>query len=273
MSNDGIDWPAVFDAEADETTFMEGRIPGHNYISTNFLLKRPGSADDGQTARFICKVFDDDGCEAGQVEVDGEVWPVYESPKGRVQVKLLVARDDKRIKDLWIQRFKIKTSGEREAGSVLHLDGSDAQALAGLFQSLQYMPIEGSSTVRIDDDLMRRVLEDPSLLARYKVAPDVLKTVIEQDPTATDIVAVAGRRSAVDRFRRLLNDESYFKAEKSRLGLHGSEAIWQRLFEEHPWILGAGLTQQLLTSWDSERLEQVVAGYSVAGSGKRADAL
>jgi hypothetical protein len=51
------------------------------------------------------------------------------------------------------------------------------------------------------------------------------------------------------------------------------EAVWQRFLEENPWILGISLAGQLLTSWDSAKLEQVVAGFSVGGSGKRTDAL
>jgi hypothetical protein len=44
-------------------------------------------------------------------------------------------------------------------------------------------------------------------------------------------------------------------------------------FEDNPWILGVPLTGQLLTSWNNQKLEQVVAGSSIAGVGKRADAL
>lgn len=53
----------------------------------------------------------------------------------------------------------------------------------------------------------------------------------------------------------------------------GKEAVWQRFFEENPWILGIGLGSQLLTSWSEDRLEQFVKGHSIAGFGKRADAL
>ena len=53
----------------------------------------------------------------------------------------------------------------------------------------------------------------------------------------------------------------------------GPERAWQKLLEAEPWVLGIGLDCQLLTSWDDDRLEQTVAGHSVAGPGKRVDAL
>ena len=44
-------------------------------------------------------------------------------------------------------------------------------------------------------------------------------------------------------------------------------------FEANKWIFGSGLTTQFLHSWDLDRLEQTVVGASVAGTGKRPDAL
>ena len=264
------DWLGV---EPDETTWMQGRKIDHTYASRSFDLKRSGSEDDGAPARFVYKVFDDDGHEASEVEFDGTAWPISASPAGRRQVKLLVARQADHIKDLWIQQFKTTKSNGVEAGNVFHLSGRDAQALCQLFKNLEYLPIEGESTTRIDDDVMRKILADPATLATYDVEPDVLRTIVEQDASATDIIAVAGRRAAVVRFRKLLDDPDYFESERQRLGVRGEEAVWQKLFEEHPWILGVGLSNQLLTSWNSEKLEQVVSGYSVNAIGKRTDAL
>jgi hypothetical protein len=49
--------------------------------------------------------------------------------------------------------------------------------------------------------------------------------------------------------------------------------VWKRLSEENPWILGVSLAGQLLAAWSHEKHEQVVAGSSISGPGKRADAL
>ena len=87
------------------------------------------------------------------------------------------------------------------------------------------------------------------------------------------MVAVARRRAEVDRFRRLLDDASYFDSEVALTPRKRGEDVWQRFFEANPWILGTGLGGQLYTSWDEEKLEQVVGGASIAHEGKRADAL
>ena len=106
----------------------------------------------------------------------------------------------------------------------------------------------------------------------YDLAPDHFKQVIEVDPYAADIVAIAHRREVVERFRRLLSDDDFFESVCTIIGGR-TEAVWQRFLEENPWILGIGLTGQLLTSWNEHKLEQVVTGFSVSGSGKRTDAL
>ena len=106
----------------------------------------------------------------------------------------------------------------------------------------------------------------------YNLSPDAFRAAIQSDPAATDVIALNHRKAVVERFRILLSDSDVFAEAKSE---HGGrpEAVWQSFLEESPWILGIGLSGQLLTSWNNERLEQVVAGFSVTGPGKRADAL
>ena len=119
--------------------------------------------------------------------------------------------------------------------------------------------------------------EEPLPLLRiaetlYRRDPGLLTSLIETDVTAHDVVAIAHRRLVVESFRRLLENEDVFKEATAEFGGR-KEAVWQNLVEQNPWILGASLTGQLLTSWSEEKLEQVVAGFSVSGPGKRTDAL
>lgn len=115
---------------------------------------------------------------------------------------------------------------------------------------------------------------DPSRLAKaYQRHPNLFRELVSNDAAAGDVIALAHRRQQIDRFRKLLDDEAYFESEKAEIENAGNEAVWQRFFEQNPWIFGVSLTGQLLTSWDEERLEQTVAGRSIASVGKRADAL
>ncbi|MGV9613482.1 Shedu immune nuclease family protein [Nocardia xishanensis] len=114
--------------------------------------------------------------------------------------------------------------------------------------------------------------DEARLIAAYRSNPELFRKLIENDEAAHDVVAMAHRRQQVDRFRRLLTDDDYFDSEVDA-SPGGAESIWQKFFEANPWIFGLSLGGQLLTSWDDRRLEQVVAGFSVSGVGKRVDAL
>jgi hypothetical protein len=117
------------------------------------------------------------------------------------------------------------------------------------------------------------VADERTLSSLYSLEPARFRDMIERDESARDVIAVAGRRAAHRRIRMLLHDDEYFDLETQRTPDGKAETVWQRFFEDNPWILGVSLAGQLLTSWDDERLEQVVAGFSVAGAGKRTDAL
>jgi len=260
--------------EPDEATFMSGRQEGRTYYSKSFTLPRPGSADDGQPARFMYKVFDDDGGEEAVIEADGTSWGIHRSEAGHAQVKLLLARESTHVKDLWIQRLRDTKNG-LQCYTVLHLNSPEAEALIDALRNLDYVPMDGSElTVRVDDALVRQVFSDPTaLVSAYDADPETIRQVIAGNVNARDVIAVANRRAALDRFHRLLEDVDFFDSEKERLGTVGREGVWQDFFEENSWILGVGLTGQLLTSWNDDKLEQVVAGSSIAGVGKRADGL
>jgi len=264
----GID---EWDDDADETTYAQGRVDDRIYVSRSFPLERSGSDDDGSPARFVCKVFDPD--EETLLERQGEEWIVRSTPAGRYQFKLLVAREAGNVKDLWIQR--VPASGQGGAvKNLLHLPQREAARLVELVQTLQVIPVEGATTVRIDDSLVRDLFADPdSFVSIYRRDPDHFRRLISNDETARDVVAIAARRLAVRRFRRLLEDDDFFDAAVQSTAHRRPESVWQEFFEECPWIFGVALAGQFLTSWSDERLEQVVAGSSIAGPGKRADAL
>src|SRR2546423_776367 len=110
--NDDLD---AFDQEPDETTYAQGRLPGRTYASRSFPLSRPGSSDHGQPARFIYKVFDPE--TEHLLERDGEEWVIRQTPGGRYQFKLLLAREGGNLKHLWIQRVP----GAGKGGAVTNL--------------------------------------------------------------------------------------------------------------------------------------------------------
>ncbi|WP_218595196.1 Shedu immune nuclease family protein [Pseudonocardia oceani] len=257
-----------------EVGYALGRLPERTYISRSFRLDLRNSQDYGEPARFVTKVFDEapepeDLGTAEEIEWTEAV--VSTTPGGRKQIKIQIARQAGQVREIEIQ--KVPTNGDAERmDSLLKLDRKSSARLIQVIQSLQYVPVEGDEgKVRLDDDIMREFFTDPeNVISAYRRSPGEFRRAIVDDPNADDVVAIAHRREVVAEFRSLMEDEDYFESER---GGGKPEAVWQRFLEANPWILGIGLTGQLLTSWDRDKLEKVVAGFSVGRAGKRVDGL
>ncbi|MGQ7297018.1 Shedu immune nuclease family protein [Quadrisphaera sp. KR29] len=255
---------------ATEVDYALGRRTDRFYINRSFVLRQPGSQDDGEAARYIYKVFDETVDAADETENwDNEVF--YVSPKGRTQLQLQVARTPGGVRKLRLQRV---TSGRNGSNleTLLTLDRSQAASLIQLIQALQHIPADGDTSEVLDDSTLSAALNDPRLLTQlYSRKRDEVREHFESDESADDILALARRRAVVQKMELWLADAGAFAAAVSEAG--GPERAWQHLLEANPWILGVGLGGQLLTSWDDARLEQRVTGQSVSGVGKTVDAL
>lgn len=258
------------DLEPDPVLYAQGRQADRTYASKSFVLNRSGSSDDGTPARFIYKVFDNE--QEHRLERSGDEWLVRQTPAGRYQVKLLVARESGNVKELWIQRVpSLETQSTLETR--LNLRGSEAQRLIDLVRLLPLIEPSDAESVRVNDDLIRDLFTTPSHLGSlYRSDPGQYRQMIVDDATARDVLALASRRRVRDEFRIMLDEPSFFDSLAKDVG-GSSERVWQQFFERNPWILGVSLASQLLTSWDDERLEQIVSGFDISSPGKRTDAL
>jgi hypothetical protein len=138
--------------------------------------------------------------------------------------------------------------------------------------------------VEIRDGVPREVIEaflghpdllgDPEVVRSVlKLNPELTRAIIETELSAFDVQSLAYRRRQLAVMRRLLDDQDFFGQQREKLGISGKEGVWQRFFEDNQWIFGFALHYMIGEGVYPDRLEQVVAGYSVAGAGKRADAL
>ncbi|MFB8274245.1 Shedu immune nuclease family protein [Nocardia colli] len=175
--------------------------------------------------------------------------------------------------------FKVLPS---EDGPLVHLSTFGSRKRASHRKSSQSMQFDERTARELievlreafgNKDIRYADVEEDLLVAAYRKDPQRFRQLITDDETARDVVALAHRRKQVARFRRLLNDDAYFAEEAKTCTKPGNEPVWQRFFEENPWIFGVSLAGQLLTSWSREQLEQIVAGSSISGVGKRTDAL
>lgn len=255
--------------EPTEVTFAEGRLPTRTYASRSFTAAF--GQDEGQPSRYIYKVFDE------VVTDDDDDWDwtnevVFSTPGGRKQLQLQVARSAGAVRKLRIQ--KVPTSGDlTRLETVLELDRDQATRLIDMLRTIDAIPVEGESTVHVDDQLLRDVFADPTAMASaYANDPERVRALIETDANASDVIALQHRRGVAVTMRSWLEDDDAFAQASAAAG--GPERAWQRLLEANPWVLGIGLGGgQLLTSWEEGKLEQTVVGRSIKGVGKRTDAL
>lgn len=254
--------------QPNEVTYAEGRLATRTYATRSFIMKF--GQDEGYLSRYIYRVFD----EVPTEDADDWDWTsqvIYTTPGGRKQLQLQVARAEGAVRKLRIQ--KVPTTGDRtKLETILELNREQARRLLDTLRAIDGIPIEGESSVYVDDQLLRDVFADPTAVAAiYSQDPERFRALIESDADADDVIALQHRRDVVARMHEWLEDEAAFDAVVT--DARGPERAWQALLEENPWILGVGLGGQLFTSWDASHLEQTVVGRSIKGVGKRVDAL
>jgi len=262
--------PFVDPEQSSPADYALMRRTDSTYLSKTFALSSDigvGAGNEGKPARIIYKVFD---LESGKFQFrEADEWVVRVSPQGRSQVKLVIYGDHVAIQEIIIQRVD-----RGSLQTLLRLEGRDARRFVELIEGVSKIPVEGGETVRVDSDLLRAVTQDPSAIRRlYNQDRESFRRTIAEDSAANDLIALARRKEQVSKFRRLIYDDDFFDREVSRAPGSQKERVWQDFFEENKWVFGVGLATPFLTSWNNEKLEQVVAGYSVLGKGKRADGL
>lgn len=129
-------------------------------------------------------------------------------------------------------------------------------------------------------EVVRSFLNHPELLGNPDVIravlamnPELSRAIMETEIQAVDVHSLAFRRKQLEEMEQLLYDQAYFAARQEELQLRGKEPVWQDFFERNQWIFGFALHYVIGEGVQPERLEQVVAGHSIAGAGKRTDAL
>lgn len=266
MSDDPLSSISEPQTEAD---YARLRRPDRTYIARSSPYPFSASSDFGEPSRRVRRVFDE--VENSMVP-DGEESQVI-SANSRTQICLWVVRELGRVKEIRIERVP-QPGVDADVKTLLSLTGENCERLINLVRIVDRVPPDGVEGIRIDDSLLDLVLADPNAAGDlYRYDPGFFRTLMAADVEAEDVIAIGRRRSQVERFRQLLTDDSFFDAQVDAASTRGAEAIWQTFFEENPWILGVSLSSQILTSWSSSKLEQVVAGNTAIQKGKRVDAL
>ncbi|WP_280208176.1 Shedu immune nuclease family protein [Nocardia cyriacigeorgica] len=131
----------------------------------------------------------------------------------------------------------------------------------------------------VPHDRFRAISDDSTELAEVLKGKDkatvlaAMRQLFGGSVTQADLDLIAGRKTQLDVFERLLTDQEYFTEQMERRNKE-IEGVWQDFFESNPWIFGYGLTLISCESYDKDKLERATTGRSVfGGAGKRVDAL
>lgn len=241
-----------------DVDYAKRRLPEYIYVSKTFPLKWPRESPDyGQPARYVRKVFDEPE-ETEDLDLLSDIerteYVVDTTPKGRKQIQLQVTRQAGNIRQIKIQRVPTDPDAT-ELQEILKLGREASAQLILVARSLENIPVDGDEgRIRVADQVLRDIFSDPEAIAGiYNREPERFRQLVEDDPEANDVIALAHRKEVVEHFRQLLTEPDFFEQERQATPGGKREAVWQRFLERNPWILGIGLTGQLLTSWDADR--------------------
>lgn len=252
----------------DDADFIEKKRSDRIYLSKTFQV----GIDKDREARYVTRVFDEADRSAFDA-VDGEI-VIRATHNDKVQVKAVVTSDDHKIRQLTLQSFRIYKDGARPNEQYgINLRGDEIARLLQFAEVATKLEVTTPGRLRIDEEALSQFDIDDAAKAWLRRHPDVIREIVEHQVTSRDVVAVAFRRQQLEVFGKLLNDAEYFdKAVASKFN-RSEEALWQAFFEKNRWIFGYGLFYLSASGLSDKKLEQIVAGATVATDGKRVDGL
>lgn len=251
---------------SDDRAAADEKAPDVTYVSGARRSNQPKDTEEVQSA---ARVLD----QSEHVEWDQEAGQIrlHVSEGGRQEVVATFGSTSRSIRRLTIQRFYTDTG--RPGQDSISFDANEARAVIKLLEDIASGASQPTDTTVVDTAVLNALMKDHKSLEKLyeQGGRERLEALIRTDASAHDVVASAARRAQAAEFRRLLDDPSHFAAEAKAAS--GPERVWQHFFERNEWVFGLGLCHTFLRSWDPARLEQTTTGKSVAGDGKRVDAL
>lgn len=265
---------------SDDESYIERKVPGRIYASRTFPIDTTRTNPETreivrkqQNVRYFDRVFPEVEGEAF-AKIKGEI-VIHTTPSAKGQTKILVIEDPRGIRSLILQKFQLHEDGavpSRTASFSLH--GNQIDDFLEMVRLALDHDFQTNGKFRIDAEAVENLdVSADAVRALLHRDPNLIQTILDEDVTSGEVVATAYRKRQLKRFEMLLRDTEAFSEEANRSGLSRPEDVWQRFFEDNPWIFGGTLFVSSTGSIDGGKLERVVVGASVAGVGKEADAL
>lgn len=250
---------------ADDVDYHKNKRPDKTYISKSLAFSRQSD----RRIRLASKVMDSVAAHTFALEKGEHVIRVTSG--GRHEIVAKFYEDNRNVSVLTIQRFTTATGAPHRTS--FSFVGDEIPKLLEFISNLQLVPLEGPEKINVTDTVLRRlILSRDQARELMNQNQELVLELARSEVTRSDIIALGYRRSQLDRFRNLLEDDDYFAMEMRETGL-SEEALWQAFFEQNKWIFGYGLSYVFVSSLDDRKLEQIVVGTDLGSAGKRADAV
>ncbi len=217
--------------------------------------------------KFFTVVSSDDNGVPDAIEFEHP-----ERVRNKIKTTFTFIKESNEIKSISVKRFKYykKTGYEPQEEQITFSYGFFKQII-GYMQMISALDL-GSINERkislntdnlptIDEDTKKKIT---TLLMRedgHKIIEELLSSGII---TSNDIVNIGYRKSKLEIFRKLLEEDGYVDKYKTENNIKqlGAEAAWQHFFEENNWIFGYGLDYRFLSILQRE---VTVSGVDMSG--------
>lgn len=232
------------------------------------IVGKQFTGNGGKPMRIMSRVME--GTEGLEVVKVKDELVVRVTPSGRQMIKATFFEDSRDVTVLTFQKYiKDKPFSEPHFSFV----GPEITELKKFIAGIEVLPLPTKAGRHVNDEELREILMDRSQLGRVLAKhPEGLAAALQSEHVGRDLQAIGYRRAQLKRFERLLSEPAFFESEHAKAS-KTPEGLWQQFFEDNRWIFGYGLSYQFLGGLSDKTLEQVVAGTSITGPGKRADAV
>lgn len=201
--------------------------------------------------------------------------------KVKTRLTFIKTEDGGRIKAIEIKRYRFYARrGDVETEEGITFSFPYFVGLIGFLQSLAGLNLSDINERRIpldnSPDLDSDTRRQFHTLAATPAGQELIREVVRNGQlSGADIVNIAYRKEQLRIFEQLLDDAETITAYRAAHDIkqRGEEAVWQHFFEANTWIFGYGLSFVFNRPLEGRQLELVVRGHSIAGAGKRADAV
>jgi hypothetical protein len=248
-----------------EYEYHQNKRPDKTYVSKSLSF----STQADRRFRIASKVLDSPQTYSFAIEHGEHV--IRLTGGGRQEIIAKFYEDNRAVFGLTIQRFTSR-GGEPHKTSFSFV-GDEISKLLEFISNLGLIQFPDDQGLNVTDKDLKKLLLSPDQ-ARNLIVQNwpLVQQLAASEITKSDLVALAYRKKQLESFSKLLEDPDYFENEERSSGVSG-EKVWQEFFEKNKWIFGYGLTYLFLSGLEGRKLEQVVAAYDLAQSGKRADAV